>query len=447
MPNADDLREYSMTKYSMTAQPMPSPLQGAGPDGNHLDARESRDPQQREDEQASRLPALIARARTASGFARILADVDAAAVTGRAALAALPVTRKADLKALQDAAPPWGGLAATDTSGLSRLFMSPGPIFDPEGRGDDWWRFARPMWSAGLRPGDIVHNAFSYHFTPAAFMIEGGARKIGCPVIPAGVGNLDMQLQAIAALKPAMYAGTPSFLKMIVEKALETGADGSSFRRALVSAEPLPPSLRAWFIEHGIPIVLQLYGTADLGCIAYETQSDGTLHPGYVLDEDVLVEIVRPGTGTPVAEGEVGEIVVTSFNADYPLVRFGTGDLSAVLPGASPCGRTNQRIKGWMGRADQTTKVRGMFVHPAQIAAIQQRHPEIAKARMVVSGMTGDDRMTLMCELASGDGGDRQDAIVASIRDVTRLRGDVEFVAAGTLANDGKVIEDARRHD
>jgi len=422
---------------------------GAGPDGAHLDPREGRDPQQREAEQAARLPSLIARAKTASGFARILADVDARAVTGRDALAALPVTRKSDLKRLQDATPPWGGLAVTDTSGLSRLFMSPGPIFDPEGRGDDWWRFARPMWSAGLRPGDIVHNAFSYHFTPAAFMIEGGARKIGCPVIPAGVGNTDMQLQAIAALKPAMYAGTPSFLKLIVEKALETGADVSSFRCALVSAEPLPPSLRAWLIERGIPVVLQLYGTADLGCIAYETRSGGAVNPGYVVDEDVLVEIVRPGTGTPVAEGEVGEIVVTSFNADYPLVRFGTGDLSAVLTGASPCGRTNLRIKGWMGRADQTTKVRGMFVHPAQIAAIQQRHPEIAKARMVVSGMTGDDRMTLVCELAAevpvGDG--PSEAIVASIRDVTRLRGDVEFVPGGTLANDGKVIEDARRHD
>ena len=426
---------------------------GAGPDGTHLDDREGRDPAVREADLMTRLPAQIARAQEAPGFRRILVGIDPRSIDRRAALADLPVTRKSDLKTLQDEAPPWGGLAATDTSGLSRLFMSPGPVFDPEGRGDDWWRFARPMWAAGLRPGQVVHNAFSYHFTPAAFMVEGAARKIGCPVIPAGVGNTDMQLQAIAALKPTMYAGTPSFLKLIVEKALEVGADTSSIRHALVSAEPLPPSLRTWLIERGIESVLQLYGTADLGCVAYETQSGGLVHPGLVVDEDVIVEIVRPGTGTPVAEGEVGEIVVTSFNVDYPLVRFGTGDLSAVLGGPSPCGRTNLRIKGWMGRADQTTKVRGMFVHPAQVAAIVKRHPAIAKARLVVSGRTGDDRMVLMCERASSVVGDAVDAvddgaaIVASIRDVTRLRGEVAFIPAGSLPNDGKVIEDARSLD
>ena len=423
---------------------------GAGPGGSHLDARESRDPQAREADLMQRLPALIARAKTASGFAKLFADVDARSVTSRAALATLPITRKSDLKTMQETAPPWGGLTATDTSGLSRLFMSPGPTFDPEGRGEDWWRFARPLWSAGLRPGGIVHNAFSYHFTPAAFMVEGGARKIGCPVIPAGVGNTDMQLQAIAGLKPGFYAGTPSFLKLIIEKAIESRGDVSSLRHALVSAEPLPPSLRAWLIEHGMTAVLQLYGTADLGCVAYETQSDGVVHAGLVVDEDVLVEIVRPGTGEPLPDGEVGEIVVTNFNHDYPLVRFATGDMSAVLAGTAPCGRTNLRIKGWMGRADQTTKVRGMFVHPAQVAAIVKRHPEIAKARMVVSGAIGDDRMTLICELA-GDAGvgeeARRAAIVGSIRDVTQLRGDVELVAPGHLPNDGKVIEDARKHD
>ena len=427
---------------------------GAGPGGSHLDQRESRDPQAREADLMQRLPALIARAKTTSGFAKLFADVDGQSVTSRAALARLPVTRKSDLKTMQEASPPWGGLAATETAGLSRLFMSPGPTFDPEGRGEDWWRFARALWSAGLRPGHIVHNAFSYHFTPAAFMVEGGAKKIGCPVIPAGVGNTDMQLQAIAGLKPEFYAGTPSFLKLIIEKAIESGADVSSFRHALVSAEPLPPSLRAWLIEHGIPTVLQLYGTADLGCIAYETQTEGVVHPGLVVDEDVLVEIVRPGTGEPLTDGDVGEIVVTNFNHDYPLVRFATGDMSAVLAASSsipsPCGRTNVRIKGWMGRADQTTKVRGMFVHPAQIAAILKRHPEIARARMVVSGAIGDDRMTLICELAGDalvDEGVRRAAIVSSIRDVTQLRGDVEFVAPGHLPNDGKVIEDARKHD
>jgi phenylacetate-CoA ligase len=419
---------------------------GAGPDGTHLDDRESRPREVREADLLRRLPAQVARARDARGFATVLAGIDPRDVDSRAALAALPVTRKSDLKSLQDADPPWGGLAATPTTGLSRLFMSPGPIFDPEGRGDDWWRFARPLWSAGLRPGDIVHNAFSYHFTPAAFMIEGGARKIGCPVIPAGVGNTDMQLQAIAALKPSLYAGTPSFLKLIVEKAIETGADTSSLRRALVSAEPLPPSLRAWLVDHDVPVVLQLYGTADLGCVAYESQTDGVVHPGFIVDEDVIVEIVRPGTGTPVADGEVGEIVVTSFNADYPLVRFGTGDLSAVLDGPSPCGRTNVRIKGWMGRADQTTKVRGMFVQPSQVAAIVARHPAVTKARLVVTGAIGDDRMTLQVE-ASTTSDDLRDALVASIRDLTRLRGDVAFAVAGSLPNDGKVIEDARKHD
>jgi phenylacetate-CoA ligase len=431
----------------MTTQAQPL---GAGPAATHLDELEARDPQQREADLMQRLPAQIARAKQAPGFATILAGIDPQTIRTRAALATLPVTRKSDLKTLQDAAPPWGGLAATDTSGLSRLFMSPGPIFDPEGRGDDWWRFARPLWSAGLRPGDIVHNAFSYHFTPAAFMVEGAARRIGCPIIPAGVGNLDMQLQAIAALKPSLYAGTPSFLKMIVERAIETGADLSSLRRALVSAEPLPPSLRAWLVEHGVPVVLQLYGTADLGCVAYETQTAGVVHPGFVVDEDVIVEIVTPGTGMPVADGDVGEIVVTTFNHDYPLVRFGTGDLSAVLEAPSPCGRTNQRIKGWMGRADQTTKVRGMFVQPSQVAAIVKRHPEVMKARLVVSGTTGDDRMTLICEPSdetAGSSEDRESAIVATIRDVMRLRGDVTFVARGTLANDGKVIEDIRKHD
>ena len=431
---------------------------GAGPGGSHLDGRESRVSEVREADLMQGLPALVARAKTASGFAKLFEHVDAKSVNSRAAFATLPVTRKSDLKTMQESTPPWGGLVATDTSGLSRLFMSPGPTFDPEGRGDDWWRFARPLWAAGLRPGRIVHNAFSYHFTPAAFMVEGAAKKIGCPVIPAGVGNTDMQLQAIAGLKPDFYAGTPSFLKLIIEKAIESGADISSLSRAFVSAEPLPPSLRAWLIEHGMSSVLQGYGTADLGCVAYETQTDGVVHPGFVIDEDVLVEIVRPGTGEPLPDGEVGEIVVTNFNHDYPLVRFATGDLSAVLAGASPCGRTNLRIKGWMGRADQTTKVRGMFVHPAQIAAIVKRHPLIARARLVVKGTTGDDRMTLMCELGAdagvyvrndGAGIDEahRAAIVASIRDVTRLRGDVEFVARGSLAIDGKVIEDARKHD
>lgn len=414
----------------------------------HFDALESRDPIAREADLMRRLPGMIARAQRAAGLAEIFRGVDANAIASRAALVQLPVTRKSDLKALQEAAPPFGALTATPVAGLSRVFMSPGPIFDPEGRGLDWWRFARPLWAAGLRPGQLVHNCFSYHFTPAAFMVEGGARRIGCPVVPAGAGNTEMQLQAIANLRPEAYAGTPSFLKIIVEKALEAGADISSLTRALVSAEALPPSLRAWLVEHGIGVVTQVYGTADLGSIAYETQTDGDVHPGLVIDEDVLVEIVRPGTGDVVPDGEVGEVVVTSFNGDYPLIRFATGDLSAVLVGASPCGRTNARIKGWMGRADQTTKVRGMFVHPGQVAAIVRRHPEIVRARLIVAGEMGVDTMTLHCEVDDpARGGDHEAAIVASIRDITKLRGDVRHVARGGLANDGKVIEDARSYE
>jgi phenylacetate-CoA ligase len=423
---------------------MNRPDTGAG--DAHYDALEARDPALREAGLLAKLPTQIARAQEAPGFARILAGIAPHDVASRAALAALPVTRKSDLKDLQANDPPWGGLAATPTGGLARLFMSPGPIFDPEGAGSDWWRFGRPLWSAGLRPGDIVHNAFSYHFTPAAFMVEGGARAIGCPIIPAGVGQTDLQLQAIGALKPAFYAGTPSFLKLILDKALETGADVSSLKRALVSAEPLPGALRSWLVEHGVPVVLQLYGTADLGCVAYETQTDGVVHPGFVVDEDVLVELVVPGTGTPVSAGAVGEIVVTSFNADYPLVRFATGDLSAFLDGPSPCGRTNVRIRGWLGRADQTTKIRGMFVHPSQVADIVKRHREIGRARLVVTGSIGDDRMTLHCETANAPSADLDAAIVASIRDVTKLRGDVVFAAPDSLPNDGKVIEDLREH-
>ncbi|SNS10792.1 phenylacetate-CoA ligase [Noviherbaspirillum humi] len=412
-----------------------------------LDPLETRDPQQREEALMRALPALVARAQAAPGWARILRDIDAAAVTGRAALARLPVTRKSDLHALQQAEPPFGGLTTTPARRLRHLFMSPGPIFDPEGSAQDWWRFARPMRAIGLRAGHVVQNCFSYHFTPAAFMAEGGAASLGCPVIPAGIGQTEMQVQAMAALKPDAYVGTPSFLKIIIEKAQEMGADIRSLQRALVGAEALPPSLRAWLQDNGVRRVLQMYGSADIGNIAYETESDGAVNPGMVMDEDLILEIVRPGTGDPVPEGEVGEVVVTSFNPDYPLIRFGTGDLSAVLPGRSPCGRTNVRIRGWMGRADQTTKVRGMFVHPSQVAEVVRRHPEIAKARLVVSGEMANDVMTLHCELASPSSeAGMEAALVDTMRDVTKLRGEVRFVGKGELPNDGKVIEDARSY-
>jgi phenylacetate-CoA ligase len=325
--------------------------------------------------------------------------------------------------------------------------MSPGPLFDPEGHGSDWWRYARPLHALGVRNGDLIQNCFAYHFTPAGLMVEGGAAKLGCPIIPAGIGQTEMQVQAMSLLKPKAYVGTPSFLKIIIEKALELGDDISSVNYALVGAEALPPSLRGWLNDHGVAHVLQTYGSADIGNIAYETLTNGQVNPGMVLDETLLLEIVRPGPGEPVPDGEVGEVVITSFNPDYPLIRFATGDLSAILMGASPCGRTNQRLKGWMGRADQTTKIRAMFVHPSQVADILKRHPQILKGRLVVTGEMGNDQMTLHCEVADLNSANNDaETIIASIRDVTKLRGEVKLVAAGSLHNDGKVIEDARSY-
>lgn len=411
-----------------------------------FDALERRDPRERERDLMARLPALVARAQSAPGWAAILAGVDPARIDSRAALAQLPITRKADLKTLQAQLRPFGGLAATPVGELSRVYVSPGPIFDPEGRALDWWRFARPMYAAGIRAGGLLQNCFSYHFTPAAFMVEGGARRIGCAVIPAGAGQTELQVQAIADLRPDTYVGTPSFLRIIIDKAREMGADISSMRHALMGAEALPESLRAWLRANGVPHILQTYASADLGSIAYETETGGVVNAGMVLDEDVLVEIVRPGSGEPVAAGDIGEVVVTLFNDDYPLIRFATGDMSAMLVDAAPskCGRTNGRIRGWLGRADQTTKVRAMFVHPAQVENITRRHPDILKARLVVSGRMANDLMTLRCEVDAPPSANTAAAIVQSIREVTKLRGEVEFVARGALAADGVLIEDAR---
>ncbi|HEU0260036.1 MAG TPA: AMP-binding protein [Burkholderiales bacterium] len=392
------------------------------------------------------LPRLVAHARKrASGFARILSEVNPSIVRSRAALAKLPVTRKSDLATLQKELPPLGGLNATPVEKLGKLFISPGPIYDPEGRGKDWWRTARGLFAGGFRAGDRVLNTFAYHFTPAGSMLESGATAIGCTVIPSGVGQTEMQVAAIRDLKVNAFVGTPSFLKLIVEKADELKADISSLEKAHVGAEYLPPSLRSSLRDRGIR-VSQTYASADLGLIAYESvMPDGTVNEGMILDERLILEIVRPGTGDPVATGEVGEVVITTFNKDYPLIRFATGDLSAVLPGTSPCGRTNVRIKGWMGRADQSTKVRGMFVTPRQVNDIVRRHPEIVRARLVVEGEAGDDRMTLKCEMRERLQGIAE-AIVASIREVTKLRGDVQLVEPGSLPNDGKVIEDTRKY-
>jgi phenylacetate-CoA ligase len=410
-----------------------------------FDALETRTPETREQALMLALPQQIANAQKTTGaFAKLFSGVDASAVTSRHALATLPVTRKSDLHDLQRAGQPndvFGGFSALLRGPkMPRLFSSPGPIYEPEGTAKDYWRAGRAMYAAGFRAGDLAHNSFSYHMTPGAFIMESGLHAVGCTVFPAGIGQTEQQLEAIAALRPDGYAGTPSFLRILVEKAEEAGSDISSMKKGLVGGEAFPPSLRDWFTARGMAIY-QCYATADLGLIAYETQA----REGLVIDEGVIVEIVRPGTGDPVAEGEVGELVVTTLNPDYPLIRFGTGDLSAVMPGHCPTGRTNARIKGWMGRADQTVKIRGMFVHPGQVNDIARRFAEVLKARLVVSGEMANDAMHLRVE-SSTMHSDLEARISDAIRDVTKLRGTVELVAPGSLPNDGKVIEDARSY-
>ena len=409
------------------------------------DSLETRSPEQREADFMAQLPQQVAHAQQRSAaFAEILQGVDARSITSRAALAALPVTRKSELLERQAAQRPqqiFGGFNAIGLGhDMPRLFASPGPIYEPESRRPDYWRMARSMFAAGFRAGELVHNCFSYHFVPAGSMMETGAHAIGCTVFAGGTGQTEQQVQAMADLRPVAYVGTPSFLKIIVEKAQEMGVKLPSLTKAMVSGEAFPPSLSQWMREHGID-AYQSYGTADLGLIAYETSA----REGLVLDEGVIVEIVRPGTGDPVAEGEVGELVITTLNPDYPLIRFGTGDLSAFMPGQCPTGRTNARIKGWMGRADQTTKVRGMFVHAKQVAEVVKRFPQIGKARLVVTGEMANDQMQLLVETVETAPGFAQQ-VVDALREVTKLRGNVQMVAPGSLPNDGKVIEDARSY-
>ena len=412
-----------------------------------FDALETRSSDQREAAQMAALPLQIAHAqRNSPAFADILKGVDAASITSRAALARLPVTRKSELLERQKASRAQGGdafggfAALVRGPAMSRVFASPGPIYEPEGTGRDYWRAGRALFAAGFRAGELVHNSFSYHMTPGAFILESGAHAVGCTVFPAGTGQTEQQLDAMVDLKPDAYTGTPSFLRILLEKAKEAGTDIRSLNKASVGGEACPPSLTAWFKEQGVD-VYQTYATADLGLVAYETAS----RQGLVLDEGVIVEIVRPGTGDPVPEGEVGELVVTTLNTAYPLVRFGTGDLSAILPGTCPTGRTAPRIKGWMGRADQTTKVRGMFVHAAQVADIARRFPQVHKARLVVSGEMANDQMCLKVEASEANEALR-DLIAAAVRDITKLRSDVQLVPPGSLPNDGKVIEDARSY-
>jgi phenylacetate-CoA ligase len=412
----------------------------------HFDDLEVRHPEAREGALMAALPVHIAHAKAnAPGWARILKDIEPRDIASRKSLASLPVTRKSDLSVLQKQDPPLGGLNATPVEKLAKLFVSPGPIYDPEGRGRDWWRTARGLFAGGFRGGDLVLNTFAYHFTPAGAMLECGAAALGCTVIPAGTGQTEMQVATIRELAVNGYVGTPSFLKLIVEKADELKADVSSLKKAQVGAEYLPPAVRKAMQARGISVT-QLYASADLGLIAYESaNADGGANEGMILEEALILEIVRPGSGEPLPDGEVGEVVITSLNRDYPLVRFGTGDLSAVLAGTSPCGRTNVRIKGWMGRADQSTKVRAMFVTPAQVAEVLRRHPEVRRARLVVEGEDGNDRMTLKCEVNSPSP-DLGKTLIASIRETTKLRAEVELVAPGSLPNDGKVIEDLRKY-
>jgi phenylacetate-CoA ligase len=417
-----------------------------------LDPLETRSPAEREAALMAALPAQLRAALGVPALAERLQGIEPAAFTSRSALARLPVTRKHELLEAQQQqrerpqGDVFGGFSALGWNSqralrnARRVYQSPGPIYEPEGEAPDYWRTARAMRAAGFVAGDLVHNCFSYHLTPGAWIMESGALALGCTVFPGGTGNTEQQLQAMQHLRPDAYAGTPSFLRILLEKAVEVGVELPHLKKALVSGEAFPPSLRDWLIERGIQ-GYQAYATADVGVIAYETAA----REGLVLDEGVIVEIVRPGTGDPVPDGEVGEVVVTVLNPDYPLVRFGTGDLSAVLPGPCPTGRSNTRIKGWMGRADQTAKVRGMFVHPSQVAEVQRRHPALGRARLVVGGEMAQDTMLLRVECAAPDAALRE-AVAASVREVTKLRAEIELVSVGSLPNDGKVIEDTRSY-
>ena len=427
---------------------MTLPIHTPAPAVNALPPLETRSPEEREAAWMAALPAQVAAAQRAPALAERLAGVHPSDIRSRGDLARLPITRKSELLERQRERRSVDALGGFSTigwrslrglSGARRVFQSPGPIYEPEGAAPDYWRLSRAMFAAGFRDGDLVHNSFSYHLTPAGSMMETGAHALGCTVFPGGVGNTDLQIEAMGDLRPDAYAGTPSFLRILAERADESGRSIASIQRALVSGEAFPSALRDRFAERGIQ-AFQCYATADVGLIAYETAA----REGLVLDESVIVEIVRPGTGDPVQHGEVGEVVVTVLQPDYPLVRFGTGDLSAFLPGHCPTGRTAPRIRGWLGRADQTAKVRGMFVHPTQVAEVLRRHPEAVRGRLVVAGEMADDRMTLQVECAAPSDGLEQ-ALATTLREVTKLRGEVVVCAPGSLPNDGRVIDDIRK--
>ena len=406
------------------------------------DALETRDPVLREKQQFDELKKQLHNARDhAPAYAAILADVDIADINDRDTLSMIPLTRKSDIAERQGELPPLGGYATVRMDSFYNVFASPGGIFEPGAARDDYWNFARGLYAAGIRAGDLIHNTFSYHFTPAGLMVDSAARALGCPVFPGGIGQTELQVQVMARLQPRAYCGTPSFLKIILDKAAEMKISVDTLSLGLVGGEALPGSLRTELSNSGVDVV-QFYGTADLGMVAYESSAK----EGMILEEKVIVEIVRPGTGEPVAEGEVGEIVVTTLSPEYPLIRFATGDLSAFMSGNSPCGRTNRRIKGWMGRADQTAKVRGMFVHPSQVASVVSRHDELLRARLVIGRVDNQDVMTLKCEIENHQESIEQ-LIEQSVREICKLRADIELCPAGALPNDGVVIEDSRPLD
>ena len=405
---------------------------------NHYDALETRDPAAREAALFARLPETLRKAMAAPAYANLLRGIDPASVTSREALAGLPVLRKSELPALHKAAPPFGGFVADKPGAFARLFTSPGPIFEPEGRQTDPWRGARALFAAGFREGDVVLNTFSYHLTPGGFIFDASARALGCAVIPAGPGNTEQQFELIEAYRPVGYSGTPDFLKILLDAAASAGRDVSSIKRALVSGAAFPKSLQEEMKSRGVE-AYQAFGTADLGLIAFETPA----REGMTVNEELILEIVKPGTGDPVTPGDVGEIVVTSLDPHHPWIRLALGDLTAALPGPSRCGRSNMRIKGWMGRADQTTKVKGMFVRPEQVAEIGKRHPELGRLRLVVTRTGEADAMTLRAECTSTADA-LQGEVAATLRAVTKLGGMVELVGAGSLPNDGKVIADER---
>jgi phenylacetate-CoA ligase len=404
----------------------------------HYDALETREPAMREAELFSRLPGVLRKAMATPAYAERLGGINPAEITSRAALARLPLLRKSDLPALQKATPPFGGFIAGTAGSFGRLFTSPGPIFEPEAVHADPWRGARALYAAGFRPGDVVLNTFSYHLTPGGFIFDASARALGCAVIPAGPGNTEAQFELIEAYRPVGYSGTPDFLKILLDAAASAGRDVSSIKRALASGAAFPKSLQQEIRARGVD-AYQAFGTADLGIVAYET----TAHEGMTVNEELILEIVRPGTGEPVTEGDVGEIVVTSLDPHHPWIRLALGDLTAALSGPSACGRSNMRIQGWMGRADQTTKVKGMFVRPEQIAEIGKRHPELGRLRLVVRREGEVDVMTLKVESASPDA-NLKEAVTTTLRAITKLSGVVDWVQPRSLPNDGKVIADER---